>query len=69
MFFSFTVTNIEFERKIRISEKTLERGMMIRGEGYHVVTLSRRTCKVTLSIKIVTEVGETWGNEKLGKIY
>ena len=36
-FFSSTVTNIEFERKIRISEKTLERGML-RCEGYHVVT-------------------------------
>lgn len=31
-----------------------------------VITLSRKTCKVTLSIKIVAEVGETWGNEKLG---
>ena len=28
--------------------------------------MSRKTCKVTLSIKIVAEVGETWGNEKLG---
>ena len=31
-----------------------------------VITLSRKTCKVTFSIKIVAEVGETWGNEKLG---
>ena len=31
-----------------------------------VITLSRKTCKVTLSIEIVAEVGETWGNEKLG---
>lgn len=31
-----------------------------------VITLSRKTCKVTLSIKIVAEIGETWGNEKLG---
>ena len=76
--FNFVIVCSEFvffllQLQILNSKEKLESQRKLWKEVWYydvkVITLSRKTCKVTLSIKIVAEVGETWGNEKLGKFY
>ena len=73
--FNFVIVCSEFvffllQLQILNSKEKLESQRKLWKEVWYndvkVITLSRKTCKVTFSIKIVAEVGETWENEKLG---